>query len=343
MQEETKYLELLAGYMSGNISPEEQKVLLDWVDADIGNKKFFDETVQLWNISGDYEEPDFETDVAQAWNKVEPQLSKEEKSSIPKSAKVVPLSNFRSILRIAVVALLLITAGWWLVQNVFQGAEPTMIAFQTGEQEKEEVILPDGSKVWLNENSLLSYNEDFEIRIVQMEGEAFFDVEQLDEKPFVIHSGGARATVLGTTFNVRAYPNESKIEVTVETGKVALAPMNDDEGQSVVLAAGNSGVFDKTEEKVEQEEATISNAASWKTHRLEYSRTPLDQVIQSLERHFEVSFEIPNENIFSGNCEFNATFDQPKLEEVLKILEYAMNLQIEKSENSVILTGEGCE
>src|SRR2546423_14261851 len=91
---------------------------------------------------------------------------------------------------------------------------------------RSKLVLPDGSTVWLNAGSKLTYNKDFgnNIREVSLVGEAFFDVMHIPDVPFVIETPTAVVKVLGTSFNVKAYPNETTTETSVIRGRVEISP-----------------------------------------------------------------------------------------------------------------------
>ncbi len=342
--EETLYTDLIAKYLSGNITATERELLWAWVEAAAENRRFFDQMVQLWGISSDYAEAAYPVDTTQAWSKLEqrlfggaPIVALQNPSP---SNKIVRLSIKRAWIAVAAVILLAISVSIWLYQSPVSTNAP--IVYETKAQERRMIELPDHSKVWLNENTRLSFNSEFTQRVVILEGEAFFDVAHLDEKPFTIISGEAETQVLGTTFNVRAYPKEEKVEVTVESGTVALQDKRNTE-KKVLLEAGKSGFFNKKTEEVKVVEQPISNADAWKTQQLDFTDTPIQEVVQSLERYFGIEMVIANENIL--NCKFTITqpFDSPSLPEVISGLEFMFDLQIEERDSIYIIRGEGCK
>lgn len=341
---DAKYLDLIAKYLSGNINEVERSDLLSWAAASEANKLFFDEMIQLWSISADYEE-EFETDVDAAWIKLDQKLSVQEKPAPNlenKEAKVVPLRPGRWLLRAAAV-LLLLAAGywWWNGPGLFQ--DP-MIVVETISADRQEHQLPDGSIVWLNENTRLSYDRRFKTRDVQLEGEAFFDVERIEDSPFAILSGDTRTTVLGTSFNVRAYPDEEQVEVTVETGKVRLEEKVEETTSTekeVVLEAGKAGLYIKETSELKVVEEKDPNALAWKTRRLVFENESLNEVIKVLERYFGTEIEVSNRKIY--NCSWTANLDKdPKLEEVLEIAAFNMDMEIVPTEKGYLIKGEGC-
>lgn len=331
------YSALIGKHLAGEINSDEQRQLFAWVEADTANRKFFEEIELVWNISENAGATPFETDTASAWGKLENAISPAIDNG-KTSARIVSLSKISKVWSIAAAILLALAVGLWWFNS--RPALPQMVEVKTGGQEKKDILLPDGSHIWLNENTKIAYQEDFTQRKITLEGEAFFDVERMEESPFEITSGNAKTTVLGTSFNVRAYPAEDLIEVTVETGKVALSATNTSP-QPVLLPAGTSGVFDKKTEQVSVETEKIVNAEAWKTQKLVFDNVLVKDVLQSLERYFDTEISVSNEMI--NECHYSAVFEKPELGEAMKILAFGLNLKLEKTNSGYVLKGEGCQ
>ena len=344
-----KYSEQIAKYLAGEITPGEEQELFAWTEADVANQKFFDETVEIWSLTEGAQSTPFDADLAKAWAAIEggiekagtsetPKLRNTQTPTSPKSPKIVPLSKIVWRWSVAAAILLLFGVGfWWVTRGA---AEPQFVEIQTLDREKKEITLPDSSHVWLNENSKIVYDQKFEQRRVRLEGEAFFEVERLVERPFEILSGDATTTVLGTSFNVRAYPAEDKIEVTVKTGKVALAVTKREEA-FVTLEPGESGFFDKKEEEVSVAENVIANADAWKTLKLDFDEALVKDIILALERYFGVAIEVSDPMVLE--CHYSANFSQPVLQGALKNLAFGLGLELEKTDGGYLLSGEGCQ
>lgn len=344
--DDAKYMDLIAKYLSGNADVAEKEELMAWVERDPANRAFFEEMIELWSISDNYEEQ-FATDTAQAWQALDERLFGQEiatqtasvASHKKSSAKIVRLSINKTILRVAAVILLAIVVGiWWF--GGFTDEKAEMVIVETAAEERQQLELPDGSTIWLNENTRLSYNQTFDERIVNLKGEAFFDVVEQSGEPFTIFSEGATTKVLGTSFNVRAYPEEPRVEVTVATGKVALRKA-DNVAEEVILEKGTSGIYDKTAEETAVIETPISNADAWKQQRLDFQDTPMRDVIPALERYFDIEMNVTNERVL--NCPVTGTFDRPDIESITGILEFAVNVDIVKQDSSrYLIEGTGC-
>ncbi len=334
-----KYISLIAKYLSGDLPGEEREVLFELVNSSEEHKAYFEEMQQLWDLSAEEEEEDFDVDTDVAWKKVSSRINPVQTQPVVKeSAKVFRLGQ---LLKIAAV-LVGVFGAFWLYNNLGE-TTPQFASYETFEKERKEVTLPDGSTVWLNENSKLSYEESFEPRIVELEGEAFFDVKHLDENhKFEIKSGNARTTVLGTSFNVRAYPEEEEVEVTVETGKVLFEENESKKVEKkVTLIAGEAAVYKKKEADVVKVEKVTANADAWKTKKMIFQNAPLSEVLKTMERYFDVEIEVANENIL--NCPFDGKYPNPDIKALIGILEFSLDLEVNQNENKLIFSGEGCE
>lgn len=315
-----------------------------WTDADASHQRLFEEWTQVWALTEGAATSPFEADLGAAWAKVDAAISEGKPLQAERpSTKIVHLSKTMRRWSVAATILLGIAAfAWWM--NHSKPAEAQLVEVHTFDHEKKQVTLPDSSHVWLNENSKLAYDPSFEKRHVNLEGEAFFEVERIVERPFEISSGNATTTVLGTSFNVRAYAAEEKIEVTVKTGKVALAS-NKTKGSPVLLTPGETGVFDKKEEKVTVAVREEENADAWKTQQLRYDDDKMAQVIASLERYFNVKIEVSNPALLE--CPYTSSFEpqgngQPELEVILAVIGSTIGFEFSKIDGQYLLTGKGC-
>lgn len=335
--ENTKYMDLIGRYLAGSIEAGEKAELMAWVEADSANRAFFDEMIRLWSVSGEYEEEAFPVDTEAAWAAFEKKFEQRftrGKGAAEGEGRVIKMRPLRVVLQYAAAIALLLAAGYWLF--LFDDGSNTQItSVQTGAGEQREISLPDGSTVVLNENSELAYPEAFEKRRVRLSGEAFFEVARLNGKTFIIDAEGATTTVLGTSFNVRAYPFEDEVEVSVNTGKVALQRAEDKSPQ-LVLEAGEAGVYDKQRKVVE--EVAVSNADFWKTGALEFDSIPLSTVVATLERHFNTRIEVANPKLL--NCTFNGEYAHPALKDILDALEYTMFLDVKQKNGTYVLDGD---
>lgn len=328
---EDKYLTILTKILAKEASKEEHKALQDWAAVDEENQAFVDETMKTWDLSGKYAD-DIPVDADAAWEKFEQKLPTMD-AAVPSSP--VQIIQLTAIWKVAAVVLFSLCA-WWSVQQ-FTG-EPEWVEVLTEKNEEQEILLPDGSTVFLNENSSFAYQKDFSTRTVKFEGEAFFDVAKDQDRPFEIVTSSTKTIVLGTSFNLRAYANEATVEVAVVTGKVAFETSAKG-GAKLVLSPNEQAVFDKNVQTINK--TSSKNAVAWRTKTLSFNNTALKEVVASLERYFEIEIESQNPNVL--NCHYTGTFEAPKLQEIFDAVSFSNDLVIKKVEKKYILIGQGCD
>lgn len=201
------------------------------------------------------------------------------------------------------------------------------------------VSLPDGSKVYLNAASSLRYPVQFSgtTREVYLEGEAFFEVRKNPDKPFLVKSGQVQTKVLGTGFNVKAYPNEEKTEVAVIHGKVSVT----DSSSQVFLTPHQKAVYHHKTGKLSQETFQDLQAyQGWITGQLVFEKTSVGEIVATLNRHYDVSIELSDTRM--GQCILKARFDNKPLSEVLTVLCTYLGARYKQNGRKIMIHGNGC-
>ncbi|QXV64679.1 FecR domain-containing protein [Mucilaginibacter sp. 21P] len=203
------------------------------------------------------------------------------------------------------------------------------------------LTLSDGTKVWLNGGSKLSYPETFrgDKREVTITGEAFLEVTHNDKMPFIVHSGKVRTQVLGTSFNIKAYPNENFVKVDVATGKVGvMAPAQ----KTVFLTPQQEAVLDNKNGKVTTAANVDVNALTgWRDGSFIVKNMPLAEVLNVIQRRFGVLIKADN-NL--SQCSITANFTNVSLQNVMKIIsKLVKGRAIQGADGSSYqLKGKGC-
>jgi len=194
----------------------------------------------------------------------------------------------------AAVVLLVIAGGYlfWQARKLSSkiGTGDMYALASTGKGELREVVLPDGTHVWLNSSSTLEYPVAFNgrERSVELQGEAFFDVQHADKIPFIIHTGATTTTVLGTSFDIMSYPHQQHTTVSVQTGKVKVQT---GEKMLAILEKGRQ-VLITADTAVVQKSIDAAAVAAWRTGDLLYKDETLEDIAADLERVFNEPIEI---------------------------------------------------
>jgi transmembrane sensor len=238
-------------------------------------------TGELWKKLRDMND-NREINVNEAWNKVYARLN--ESGELSGKAPAGMLFMRSRFMKIAAAALILLSLG---IVSVYVGTRNKMMIIATADDQKKlEVTLPDGSTVFLNRDTELSYrkNPGKSERKVSLNGEAFFEITPDAEKPFVVDAGKANIKVVGTSFNIITNNPDSAVEVYVETGKVLLSDMNGN--RNIMLDPGYVGTMDTEISGKKLNENP--NYMSWKTGVLVYNGQTLDIVFRDLKRVYNM-------------------------------------------------------
>lgn len=247
--------------------------------------------------------------------------------------------RMRLVLKIA--AMVAIAAGiyFWRI-GIIQKSGPApnnieVITKYNSRGRKSLITLPDGSQVKLNAESSLTFTSDFGIkdRQVVLQGEAFFDVKRNPEIPFVIKTGQLETKVLGTTFDIRFYPEEEKIQIVVANGEVLVS---DKQGTSVVLNPHDVFEFDVKKGNIKRSVCNdFDRLIGWKDGLLIFENDPLNEVFEKIENWYGVKIEFTND--FQALGSFTGTYRNCTLKNVMEGVSYASGFRYNFANDSTIV------
>jgi len=268
---------------------------------------------------------DKEIDVDKAWNKLHSRLSE---NGLIKEAPVVRRSLIRtSYFRIAATVLLMVGIGSVLLFMNDKGILSTKTVVATTDNQKNlQVTLPDGSNIFLNRNTRLSYRKNFgrHGRNVTLAGEAFFDVARNENSPFIIDAGKASVKVLGTSFNVITNNQDSAVEVFVKTGQVMVS--GSENNNNLILEPGDIGTM--FPERSEKSVNNNPNYMSWNTGLLVYDGQTLDVVFRDLKRVYNMDIVADDPDIITNA--WTSPIDNQTRETIIRLICASFNLSYTK-------------
>lgn len=319
--------ELIMSYLNGECLKEELKTVEDWI---LNNQGQFNKLKFIWETSK-FSMEDTEPDMDAAWNKIDP-VSRQKVYPNKISAR----HRFIKIARIAAVVFIVVGLGYLLVQRGFNSSKT--IAWEelsSGTERNVLCALPDGSKVWLNRNTKLSFPEEFKkTREVNLEGEAYFEVVSNPKKSFKVRTENTITEVLGTSFNIDAKSKEDAIEVTVITGLVAFYTEENEENR-IVLEKHNKGKYSRKDGSIIKQVNQDQNFMAWQTNKLVFYKTPLAQVCTELSEHCDTLI-IPGDSIVLQK-NLSATFDNKSIREILDVIEITLDIYIKNNDDGILL------
>lgn len=323
----------IAEYLSGELDPTMKGELEAWVNASEENRRYFLQREELWFSAVCGEELEkFGADKAfEAFRR---------RIKAAEAQPAVGQSRWRKILRyVAAVAVLCMVAHF----SYRQGGQDlkdrlAWIEVEAPAGSQTRMRLPDSTLVVLNAGSRMVYAQDFgvESREVQLEGEGYFEVTRNEQQPFQVSSENIALTVLGTKFNFRDYPQEDEVVVSLREGLVTLDNRIREE-VPMTLKPDERMVMDKNQGRMKRERMATNTYLKWMDGKLEFDGTPLDKVIQVLERAYDASIRLEEESL--GGLRLYGSFNRNEqgLADILNILQATGKINYRLQKDSVIV------
>lgn len=311
--------EILIKYLLGESSAKEQQKVKLWLKESPLHQKELNKISLIWEQSKKLE-PKHLPDTELAWQKFNERRLHD--ASIP----VKPLFRSRSfIYKLAAAIVLLISAAGLIF---LRKENPTYILTQ---QKVSKNTLPDGSKIVLNCNTSLSYQDfDGKERVIRLQhGEAFFDVKPDKTRPFIIEAKGIEIKVLGTSFNVKQ--RDTITEIIVERGLVSVT-----RGKDIIkLKAGEKVFIGANSRSLQKQQNTDQLFRFYSNQLLIADNTPLWRIVEVLNETYQTKIDIKNPQL--KNAKLNATFKDEPLDEILKVIAVTFNAKITKIDEQQII------
>lgn len=318
-------------YFKGSITHSDRAELLEWLGESEDNRILFKELENIWKLTGSLETR-VEVDTEAEWNKFVQTRDDGNVPQVQTKHRFIPISTWK----IAAVILPFILLSAFLYFKVFTAINwNTLSTTNTPKQ----FVLSDGTRIWLNKNSKLTYPDKFSNteRVVKLSGEAFFDVTK-NGASFVIESDKVNVKVLGTSFNLRVYENETSSELYVKEGKVLFARSGNPEINSVTVK-GEYAVLPDNGTSVIKNGNTNMNPVAWMEKRLLFENTPMSQVAIALQRYFQVDVKLPAD---MSKCLISGDFSKPQLTEMMDVICLTVGCEYQLRGNTLIFSGKGC-
>lgn len=323
--------ELIGKYLSGEASADERVQVEQWALQHQENQKYLDDLRLIFERTPRVA-PQQKFNEDAAWNKV--------KERLKSGGNVVNLANRKSNIKlyykIAAGVAILLVAGLTLYRSL----DRTVInhlAIKAGTKTVSGV-LPDGSNVFLNKNTVLTYGYDTkqEANIVKLQGEAYFKINPRKEKEFIIEVSGIYIRDIGTSFNVKAYPQTHTIEVVVEEGEIMFYS---DVNAGIHVKAKSKGVYNTQTKKfyIEQPE---ENELAYKTREFSFERSSLADVAHDLNTVYDKKLIVPGH---LRQCRLTVDFSNEDIDEIANVIAETLGISAIHNDNEILLEGQGCE
>ena len=235
------------------------------------------------------------------------------------------ISKYHRIAWMAAASVLLVTAGSIVFRRIGakEKAAINYVMAKAAFGEQKRLLLPDGTRVVLNAGSEIQYPSTFSdtVREVRIKGEAFVDVVRIPEQPFIVQTAHLSTRVLGTSFNVRDFEEETGAQVQVRSGKVqvALNPQGEERAALVVLNASQEADYTAgTAEGLKMKQVDGEEIAGWTSHKLFFNDKNIREILQELERIYNVRFNAGADSAFLKRYTFH--IDKINLDSTLETI-----------------------
>ena len=325
--EKTDYIQLFDKFLLKQASAEEIQVLIQWLKSEGSFQDWADEE---WNAAASEMDTKLQR---QLFGQIKEKISQIDRTCLPEKENR-RRKFYLWFARVASVILLLLMTG--LSVHCYTMSQIIMpdIIVSVEKAQKANVVLPDGSKVWVNSDSRLSYGSRFnqKERVLSLEGEAYFEVTPDKDRPFIVETDELAVRALGTSFNVKSYEEEKDVSTVLMTGKVEVTSDYD----RLVLNPNERIVFNK--QTGHMEKSTVENTGdyiNWKYNALTFNGETFENIVHTLERYYNTRIVFESETL--KKYRFTGTPGNTSLESILQILSLTSPLSYEIRDSMIIL------
>lgn len=323
--EQNNIQKIIAQFLHGRFPPDLEERVQKWVIKDKDSQEKERASLDCWNELAS----EVDASTYSALERVNKRIGYARRRN-------VPLLPHRKMARIAamLIPVCLIVSGYFYYHSI----ENRLTEASTAYGETKYLLLPDSSEVWLNAGTTLRYSKAFgeEDRVVLLDGEAYFSVIKNAEKPFIVRTKQLSVKVLGTEFNVKAYPNDERMITALTTGKVEIEA---EDRETWTLTPNQQMSYANQGASVEITEISSEETRAWVNGQLIFIRSPFNEIVKTIERHFNVT--ITSQIKIPSSKQYTVKFlKNENLEDVLSVLGEMIGFTYLQKENKVLLSAE---
>ena len=317
--EQTRIDELITGYFADGLDNSELAELHKWMILDNENKIYFSQMQEIW-FSSIGASTNIRFDKEKAYERFSSRIGKINKEVEEESTKPEFWIYFKRISAVAAILVLFAGSGYWYGKNRIN-PQMTDVLVEAPIGSKTKIYLPDGTMVWLNAGSAISYTQLFGVknRNVVLKGEGYFEVTKNKNLPFEVKTSDLKVLVLGTKFNFRNYSDEDEARVTLLEGKVrANSGLNFSDEH--ILNPNQQIILDKKTGNVSISSVKALRAQQWINGLLYFDEERLPDITRELERNYNVTIIIADDSLRKYRFYGNFTRNEQTIQEVIDVL-----------------------
>jgi ferric-dicitrate binding protein FerR (iron transport regulator) len=306
---------LITRYLTGQANTDELVELQKLLSSSKDNLLYFQQVKSIWDHT-EHSKIEKMIDVDKAYKIINNRV-------VFKSPKTNFWQYWMKIAAVLIIPLLLGNLLYFSFhpKNLTTHKEPVYNELFAAFGTRSALKLSDGTSVWLNSGSSIKYPDRFvgNKRIVELKGEAYFEVQSDLKKPFIVETSSLSVKATGTKFNVSGYTSADKVEVTLVSGKVEVNLTDNKENiKNTKLVPDQHYSFNKVSGTTSITTEDTYKYISWKDGKLIFRNEPLSSVVKRISQIFNIDIEIKGEEIREYNL--RATFQDESLAEILKLL-----------------------
>ncbi|MEX1239356.1 MAG: FecR domain-containing protein [Cyclobacteriaceae bacterium] len=327
---------LIANYLSGTATPEEEKELITWIGLSERNKQYYDQLRNIWITSDMSFDPEsINTDLA--LEKVLKRISKETKL-------LTFWLYWKNVAAIILIPVLLGYVPFLMFRSgaLFTSPKPIYSEAHAAFGSRTHLRLPDGSLVWLNSGSSVKFPDRFveDERVVYLTGEAYFEIVSNPSMPFHVQTSSLDVKVTGTAFNVSDYRTDTCTTVTLVSGEVFVNEITNGSRRKLLaqLHPNQHLIFGKRDKTVQLSNDNAYEYVAWKDGKLVFRNKPLSFVVKKIGQVFNVDIVLQGSQQFQ-DYRYRATFQDESLTEILKLLKISSPLDFTEVKRSPLADG----
>jgi len=361
--------DIITLFLAGESSAEDEMILNAWIAQSDENRAEFAKAERTWNSLEILLKKD-QFDSGAAFKRFQATTTDQSRKNNASRLRVL----LKTTARLAAMVIVLITTGaaaTYLIKNYRDNLEAKIFELRTPAGSTSQITLSDGSTVWLNAGSRLTYSSCFGVkdRIVSLEGEGYFNVNKCEEHPFTVLTSELEIMAIGTSFNIKSYPDENIIQTTLVSGSLLVTRSQHKEkekglvlepNQQITYFMGSEKIIlthaeDKAREThhVDEKEITGSKEpivpriilsrgidtekfTAWKENRLIFDDELFESIAVKLERRYGAKIIIKDEEL--RNIRFKGRFDEITIEQALNALQFASPFDFQIKQDTIYIT-----
>ncbi|WP_418698413.1 FecR family protein [Bacteroides sp.] len=306
--------ELLYKYFKGTASVDEEKQILDWVEASEENREAYLKERMMYDIS---------------------LFSGDQEAKEKKTVRLIPMLRWAT--RIA-AAVIVAVAGYFMATDYLYAKDAQLQTITVPAGQRAQITLADGTRVWLNAKSTLTYAANFgrEERNVELDGEAYFEVAKNKSIPFFVNTEMNRVRVVGTSFNICAYKGSKEFGATLVEGIVDIYPANNDQ---VITRLQKDEYFLNEDGKCKKTALPSYDYLRWKEGLYCFDDAPFSDVLGRLEKYYNVTINVTDPELMNYGSFTGKFREQDGLEHILKTIsrDHPFNYSINEEKNVITI------